>query len=87
MTERHKSDMIRASAEPAPDRLRKITEIVSDTGLYQAPELQLFGIKIDTTPMRAEGVVLPPPVMSDGNDAQIKVSQFLLQEMYHTQTI
>ena len=73
MNEKHKADMIRASAEPAPERLRKITEIVSDPSLYQAAELESFGIKVDSTPMRADGVVLSPPVMKDGNNAEIKV--------------
>jgi len=74
MNERHKGDMIRASAEPAPDRLKKITSLVADPNLYGADELKKFGFEVDSKPMEAEGVVLDTPLMLDGNETEIKVN-------------
>ena len=73
MSEKHKADMIRASAEPAPDRLSKIEQIVSDTDLYQSPELAEFGIKIETKPTEAEGVVLQAPTLLQRDNVEMKV--------------
>ena len=74
MNERHKGDMIRASAEPAPDRLEKITSLAADPNLYGADELKKFGFEVDSKPMEAEGVVLDTPLMLDGNETEIKVN-------------
>ena len=74
MNERHKGDMIRASAEPAPDRLNKIKSLVADKELYGADELKKFGFEVDAKPMEAEGVVLDTPLMLDGENAEIKVN-------------
>ena len=74
MTERHKGDMIRASAEPAPQRLEKIKTIVADKDMYGADELKKFGFEVDSKPMEAEGVVLETPTLLDGQNAEIRVN-------------
>ena len=73
MSERHKGDMIRASAEPAPQRLDKIKAIVADKDMYGADELKKFGFEVDSKPMEAEGVVLNAPTLLDGKNTEIRV--------------
>ena len=79
--------MIRASAEPAPDRLSKIEQIVSDAELYQSPELKEFGIEIDPKPMEAEGVVLQAPTLLQRDNVEIKVNngQWRTKQLYKVQ--
>ena len=74
MSERHKAEMIRASAEPAPQRFSKIKEIVSDENMYGSSEIEKFGFSVDKTPLAAEGVVLEAPTIVDGNNTQIKIT-------------
>lgn len=73
MNERHKGDLIRASAEPAPARFEKIQNMVADPNMYAADDFKNFGFEVDTKPMEAIGTVLEAPKMLDGNNAEIKV--------------
>ena len=75
MSERHKGDMIRASAEPAPARLEKIKNLVADPEMYAADEFKKFGFEVDQKPMEATGTVLEAPTMLDGDNAEIKVEK------------
>ena len=74
MSERHKGDLIRASAEPAPVRLEKIRNMVADPNMYAADDFKTFGFEVNKEPMEATGTVLEAPTMLDGNNAEIKVS-------------
>ena len=83
MSERHKGDLIRASAEPAPVRLEKIRNMVSDPNMYAADDFKTFGFEVNKEPMEATGTVLEAPTMFDGNNAEIKVSFEFLCFFFH----
>lgn len=71
-SERHKAEMIRASAETAPTRMETIKGFVANEELYPK-ELEKFGLKLNKEPLEAEGRVLPAPEMVGGDEKQIKV--------------
>ena len=70
--DRHKADMIRASAEEAPTRLSEIERFVNNEALFPR-DMEKFGLQLDRKPMEAEGRVLPTPEMIGGDDTEIKV--------------
>ena len=53
--DRHKAEMIRASAESAPERLKQICNMVENETLFPQ-HVQDFGVKLDKKPMEAEGM-------------------------------
>jgi len=72
--DRHKAALIRASAEPAPTRLNKIERMVAHPEVFGDSELEnTFKLKIENTPMEAEGTVLEPPTLLAGDEREVKV--------------
>lgn len=63
MSERQKSDLIRASAIPAPDRREKINRTVRDRAFDRDPFAKQFGIAISPDMQRLEGRVLDAPTI------------------------
>ena len=53
--DRHKAEMIRASAEAAPERLKQICNMVENETLFPQ-HVEDFGVKLDKKPMEAEGM-------------------------------
>ena len=83
-SDRHKAALIRASAEPAPRRLEKIKRMVGDESVLGDPELdKVWNLKIDNTPMEAEGTVLEAPTLLAGDDREIKVNTSCISIVLH----
>lgn len=68
----HKGNMIRAAAEPAPDRQNAIQAMVDSEEFFPESN-EKFGLRLDKKPLEAEGRVLDAPELVGGDEKHIDV--------------
>ncbi|XP_014671419.1 PREDICTED: protein argonaute-2-like isoform X2 [Priapulus caudatus] len=87
LTEEQTTNMIRATARPAPERERQINDWVRKMDFNSNPYVQEFGISVNYKMTDVEGRVLPPPAIQYKNEEIGKPARGawnMIQKQFHT---